>query len=59
MVSLRVVANSVAIRNKGPKTHHTVRIGRHLIKQKQHKIINRKNNSLESLAYDFVKTFIT
>lgn len=45
VVGLRVVANGVAIRNKGPKTHHTVRVGRHLIKQKQQKIIGKKQKT--------------
>lgn len=35
VVGLRVVADSVAIRNQGPKTHHAVRVSRHLVERQQ------------------------
>lgn len=49
MVGLRVVANGVAIRNKGAKAHHTVCVGRHLIKQNKWK--KKKRESREMLLW--------
>lgn len=58
VVGLRVVADSVAIRNEGPKTHHAVRVSGHLMERQQHRR-QKKKLMLTEFGYDVVKTFIT
>lgn len=39
VVGLRVVANGVAVRNEGAKTHHAVRVGRNLMRQNNSSLV--------------------